>query len=267
MMNQYSRMLTNPDTPFAITESFKEIRTNMLYTARDVACPIYAVTSCFAHAGKSIVIANLARSFSELGKRVLLIDCDLRSPVQHKAFQKDRSFGVSELAAGISNDIDKAILHTAYDRLDLLPSGHIPPNPAELLASENFANLLKAVQERYDSIFIDFPPAGVVVDALVPANLITGYVLIVRSGADVRKGVSSLVSSLNSVGAKILGFVLNDTNPKLSSYYGKGDRYKYKKRYRSYSYAYTHPTTKTKPMVEDGAIKADETIASDSASE
>lgn len=239
-MNRYKNVLVNPSTPFAIGEAFKEIRTNMLYTARDVKCPVYAVTSAYAHAGKSVLIANLAASFAELGKRVLLIDADLRNPAQHKIFALDRSLGVSEIAAGIAEDSAAAILHTQVERLDVIPAGHIPPNPTELLSAAAFASLITSMQEQYDAIFVDFPPVGVVVDALIPASLITGYAVVVRSGLDDRRAVGEVLSSLSGVGARVLGFILNDVDPKLGGY-GRGERSKYKYRYR-YNYSYTHPT-------------------------
>ena len=241
-MNEYKNMLVTPATPFAIGEAFKEIRTNMLYTARDVKCPIYAVTSAFAHAGKSVVIANLAASFAGLGKRVLLVDADLRNPAQQKIFSTDRSLGVSEVAAGICMDAESAILPTGVEGLSFIPAGHIPPNPAELLSSAQFASFLRAMQEKYDAIFIDFPPAGVVVDALIPADLVTGYAVVVRSGLSDRRAVGNILSSLEGVGAKVLGFILNDVDLKEGSY-GRGGAGKYKYRYK-YNYSYTHPSDK-----------------------
>ena len=238
-MNSYKNVLVGPDTPFAIGEAFKEIRTNMLYTARGVECPVYAVTSAFAHAGKSVLIANLAASFAELGKRVLLVDADLRNPAQHKIFGIDRSHGVSEIAAGILTDVGAAVCTTCVERLDLVPSGHIPPNPSELLASPKFESFIEEMKSSYDAIFIDFPPVGVVVDALIPAHFVTGYAVVVRSGLDERRALSEMLESLQGVGAKVLGFILNDIDPKIGSY-GRGDRSKYKYRYK-YNYAYTHP--------------------------
>ena len=237
-MNRYRNVLVGPGTPFAIGEAFKEIRTNMLYTVRDVKCPVYAVTSALAHAGKSVLIANIAASFAELGKRVLLIDGDLRSPAQHKIFCLDRSHGLSEIAAGICEDYASVICQTSVAGLDLLPSGHIPPNPSELLGSLSFERLIRYAQENYDAVFIDFPPAGVVVDALIPAELITGYAVVVRSGIDDRRAVNDVLSSLDGVGAKVLGFILNDVDPKVGGYGREKAKYKY--RYR-YNYAYTHP--------------------------
>ena len=233
-MNRYKNALTTEKTPFAIVEAYKEIRTNMLYTARSVKCPIYAITSAFAHAGKSVTTANLASSFSDLGKRVLIVDADLRNPVQDKIFSVDRSVGVSEIAAGICEDYTAAVIKTHIAGLDLIPAGHIPPNPSELLANANFERFLRAAQEQYDAIFIDFPPAGVVVDPLIPANLVTGYAVVVRSGLDDRRAIASLLSSLNGVGAKVIGFIMNGVDSKVGRAYDGGrSLYKY---YNHYAY-------------------------------
>ncbi len=238
-MNNYKNKMVGPSTPFAIVEAFKEIRTNMLYTARGVDCPVYAVTSAFAHAGKSVVISNIAASFAGLGKRVLLVDADLRNPALHKIFACDRSSGLSEIAAGLTENPEDAIIKTSVAGVDLLPAGHIPPNPSELLASAHFESFIRAMQEKYDAIFIDFPPAGVVVDALIPAALITGYAVVVRVGLSDRRAVADVLGALESVGANVLGFILNDVDPKEGSY-GKGNN-KYKYRYK-YNYSYTHPS-------------------------
>lgn len=228
-MSRYRNALVGPDTPFAVVEAYKEIRTNMLYTARDLKCPIYAITSATAGAGKSVTAANLASSFADLGKRVLLVDADLRNPVQDKIFLFDRSLGLSEIAAGLCEDVNTAIKKTEIAGLDLVLAGHIPPNPSELLASERFAAFLRDAQERYDAIFIDFPPAGVVVDALIPADLITGYAVVVRSGHDDRRAVAALLSSLNGVGAKVIGFIMNAVDPKVGRMYdGRRSAYKYR---------------------------------------
>ena len=230
-MRQYKNVLTGPKTPFAIVEAYKEIRTNMLYTARGLKCPIYALTSAQAHAGKSVTSANLASSFAELGKRVLLIDADLRNPVQDKIFSLNRSAGVSEIAAGLREGLEAVAVKTHIEGLDLVPAGHIPPNPSELLSSAHFEAFLRTAQESYDAIFIDFPPAGVVVDALIPAHLITGYAVVVRSGLDDRRAVSALLDSLNGVGAKVIGFIMNGIDPKVGRMYEGSRAYKYRSDY------------------------------------
>ena len=235
-MNEYKSMLVGPESPFAIGEAFKEIRTNMLYTARGIQCPIYAVTSDFAHTGKTVVSANLAASFAGLGKRVLLVDADLRNPAQHKVFGLHRSPGLSEVAAGLCTDYDSVVVPTGVEGLDLVPAGHIPPNPTELLSSSAFEAFIRAMQDKYDALFLDFPPACVVVDALIPASIITGL-------SD-RRAVSDALSALSGVGAKVLGVVLNGVDPKEGGY-GSSGRSKYKYRYK-YNYSYLSPKTEGK---------------------
>ena len=131
----YEKALVNKRSPFALSESFKTIRTNILYTGKKEKCPVYSVTSSYSGSGKSVVIANLAQAFAQLGKKVVLIDCDLRRPTQQKVFSITQTTGVSEYLAGLETNLDNLIIHTFVENLDLILSGRIPPNPAELLAS------------------------------------------------------------------------------------------------------------------------------------
>jgi capsular exopolysaccharide synthesis family protein len=233
----YKNVLVDKSFPFAITESFKAIRTNMLYTGNNEKCPVFGVTSSDMEAGKSIFFANIAQSFAQLGKKVALLDCDLRSPVQHKIFSVENREGMSEILAGLAKNVDNLTVHTHVDNLDLITAGHIPPNPTELLASENMKKLLDYLKESYDVVFLDLPPVNVVIDAIVPAEYVTSYVIVVRCGRDKIRDISEMVSLINQSKASIAGFVLNDVNPKTSGgghyhryYYSKyGHRYGYKR--------------------------------------
>ena len=234
MSKNYRNVLVTPSSPFALTESFKAIRTNMLYTGKNDKCPVFGVTSANMDAGKSIFLANIAQAFAQLGKKALLLDCDIRKPVQHKIFDVNIEYGISELLAGINTDIKKAICHTHIENLDLITAGHIPPNPSELLASENLKEMLKLLKDVYDVIFVDFPPVGVVIDALVPVELITAYVMVVRSGRDRIQDVDAALELMKNSNASIAGCVLNDVNIKKSgtghyrySRYGKYGYYRY----------------------------------------
>ena len=211
----YDNILVGKRSPFALTESFKTIRTNILYTGKNETCPVYAITSASGGTGKSSIIANLAQSFAQLGKNVVLLDCDLRRPAQHKIFSVPQSTGVSEILAGIDLNIDKLAQHTLVENLDIIVSGRIPPNPAELLASDNMAKMIAHLKERYDVIFIDFPPVNIVSDSIIPTKLITGYIFTVRSAHDDVKSVSTAIESMKKVGSNIIGFVLNDVNMKV----------------------------------------------------
>ncbi len=220
--------LLDENTPFAVREAFNQLRTNLMYTNtehRD-GCPIFAITSADEGEGKSNIIANLAYSFAQVSKKVLLIEGDLRLPTQHRIFGLDRfSVGLSELIAGIETDV---IQKEIRPNLDMILSGRIPPNPAELINSPIFVEHLKNFSQQYDIIFIDFPPIGIVSDAASVSKDITGYLFTVRSGKDSAKKVRASIESLEQVGAKIAGVVLNDINLR-----GVG-RYHYKSKYTKY---------------------------------
>jgi capsular exopolysaccharide synthesis family protein len=234
----YDKALVSKRSPFALSESFKTIRTNLLYTGKNEKCPVYAVTSSYSGSGKSVVIANLAQSFAQLGKKVVLVDCDLRRPTQQKVFGVQPTTGASEYLAGLEPNLENVIIHTFVENLDLLTSGRIPPNPAELLAGDNMDTLIAKLKEAYDVVFIDFPPATVVSDCVIPKHLITGYIFVVRSGYDNRPQLNAAIASMKKIDANIIGFVLNDVNLKTGGYFSKY-RYGYKNTYSNgYGYYY-----------------------------
>ncbi len=223
-------------TPFAVSEAFNQLRTNLMYaTPADVTCPIYAITSVKEASGKSTIIANLAISFSQIGKRVLLVDGDMRCPSIYDFFSfEKRQAGLSELISGIERDV---VSKDARPNLDVITSGRIPPNPSELLSSPKLRELIAEWKQTYDVIFFDFPPMGVVSDSVILSDEITGYIFAVISGRDHAKNVLATIDAMEQVGAKILGTVLNDYDLKASGYYSY--RYKYNYKYRSkYASAY-----------------------------
>ena len=236
-------------TPFAVSEAFNQLRTNLMYaTPADVACPIYAITSVKEASGKSTIIANLAISFSQIGKRVLLVDGDMRCPSIYDFFGfEKRQAGLSELISGIETDVVKK---DARPNLDVITSGRIPPNPSELLSAPKLRELLSEWKQTYDVIFFDFPPMGVVSDAVILSDEITGYVFAVLSGRDHAKNVLATIDAMEQVGAKILGTVLNDYDLKASGYYSY--RYKYNYKYRSkYASAYAKQTAELQNSTEE----------------
>ena len=234
--------LLDQDTPFAIRESFNHLRTNLMYTLKDDeinGCPVYGITSTGEATGKSTVIANLAVSYSKIDKKVLVIDSDMRCPVQHLIFELDKEHvGLSEILSSILPDTDKAIRHTKIENLDLISSGAIPPNPSELLMGNKLSKLIEKYRQCYDVIFIDFPPIDIVTDALVNSTYITGYIFVVRSGRSDTKRVRASIESMERVGAKILGIVLNDASIKGSLGYSY--------RYRRYGYSYYDTKNKSR---------------------
>ncbi len=231
----YEGRLLNKKTPFAITEAFKSLRTNLCYTTKGEKCAVYGVTSAYVSAGKSLIIANTAASFSQMEKRVLLVDADLRCPVQHKVFNLDNKVhGLSDLLAGICEFDDLYLRNGGYPNLDIITSGKIPPNPAELLASDNMKKFLATVRERYDVVFIDLPPVCEVSDAGIISDIITGFVFVVRAGYSDRRMIEMAVETMEGFDASFVGFVLNDIDIKSGDYY----KNKYYSTYSKYRFRY-----------------------------
>lgn len=235
--NDFSRedtkKILNQDSPFIVKEAYSSIRTNLLFTQRGEKCPIFVVTSPTANNGKTLNSINLAVSFAQMGKKTLLIDSDMRNPTIHRMFSVPSKNGLSEILAGLTDNI--TVSKTDIENLSILTAGKIPPNPAELLASERMDKLLEFVKEHYDCVFIDTPPINIVTDATVFAQKSTGYILVVKANTSDSNDVKTAVSNLEHIDGNILGFVLNDilpNNRKNYSYYKKYD-YKY-----DYNYSY-----------------------------
>ena len=238
-------------SPFAVCEAFNHLRTSLMYTAKDDlnGSPVYAITSSGEATGKSAVIANLAISYAKINKKVLVIDADMRCPVQNLIFDLDTEHvGLSEILSNIVTDPHVAVRNTKHEGLDVITSGAIPPNPSELLLGNRFASLIEKFRHLYDVVFIDFPPIDVVTDAVSTFENITGYIFVVRSNKSDSKKVRATMETMERLGAKIVGVVLNDTNIKS----GKGgygynygyDRYGRYKRTRDES---LHQSNSTAP--------------------
>ena len=227
-MNASSAKILSNTTPFAVRESFNQLRTNLMYTfSEESKCPIFGITSVGEEAGKSTVLANLAISFSQIGKKVLLIDGDMRCPTLHRFFQIDAEHsGLSEMISGMERD---GIISEIMPNLDLITSGHIPPNPSELLVSNKLKELIENWKQSYDIIFFDFPPIGLIADALSICKEITGYIFNIGSGHDNAKDINMAIESMEQVGARIVGLILNDYNIK-----GSGSDYR-RNRYSGYA--------------------------------
>ncbi len=237
IQRNYDDRLLGDETPFSVAESFKTLRTNLTYVAlQDKKCPVFAITSGFAGAGKSLIIANMAVSFSQLGKKVLLIDGDMRCPVQHKIFDQPAScHGLSEALAGIDEDpLETCVSKNVYGGLDLMTCGHIPPNPSELLASANMQALVDAAKQKYDFVFIDLPPVLETADAGVLTTLVSGYVVVVRAGYSKIDAIQDMVEKLQGMRANLVGFVLNDVNVKGA--FGYYSHYSHYSKYGKYVY-------------------------------
>ena len=215
-------------TPFAVREAFNHLRTNLMYTLNEEeGCPIFAITSAEEAAGKSTMMANIAISYAMAAKKILLVDADMRVPMQSRIFKMDKTLhGLSELLSGIEENDTNLIRPSGIEGLDVLLAGITPPNPSELIMSSRLEQYLKKWRMEYDAIFIDFPPVGIVTDTLAPHKLLTGYIFVIRSENSDSRKVTLALDMMKKVDAKLLGVVLNDIDAK--GYHGK---YKKNSRY------------------------------------
>lgn len=193
----------------AVAECCRSIRTNLLFMGGDEPLRTMVITSASPSEGKTTAAISLAVAMAQSGARVLLVDTDLRRPRIHKAFKLSGEVGVTSVLVGDAETKD-AVKSTEVPGLFVLPCGPIPPNPAELLHTQRFQDLLASLGEQYDRIILDSPPACTVADPLVLAAFAQGVVITVRSQKSTRESVARARRSLQDVNARILGVVLND---------------------------------------------------------
>ena len=226
-----TKILIDDNSRFDIKEAYNELRTNITFLIPKKECKTICITSAVASEGKSTTSVNNAITFAKSGKKVLLIDCDLRKPNVYRILNIKNDKGLSEVLVSEA-DIKNVIHKNVYENLDVITSGVIPPNPVELLSSEKMAQLVAELSQNYDYIFVDAPPIAIVTDAALISKYVDGVIIVVRQNVAERKMVIDAVKKLEFVGAKILGFVLNDV---VSSKSGYG-LYKYKYKYNNNKY-------------------------------
>ena len=192
---------------FFTQESFKSLRTNVQFCGQDIRT--IAVTSCHENEGKTVISLNLAKSFAELGKRVLVVDADMRNSVvagRHTSVK--RPVGLSEVLSGIE-EVSECVYETQIPGLHLMFSGKYPPNPVELLSGNYFETLLRNAAASYDYVIVDTPPLGLVIDAAVIAPHCDGTILVMANHAVRYRQAQEVVGQLKKSGSRILGVVRN----------------------------------------------------------
>ena len=188
------KLITDENIPFNIVEGYKSIRTNIVFSLGTAQKKTIVISSASPHEGKSTTAANIALAFAQISERVLLIDADMRKPVMHRTFVVDNSTGLSTLIIAMSS-MDNSIRRHVMGNLDLLPSGPLPPNPSELLASSQFEDLLESLSQRYDYVIIDTPPMNVVSDAMSIRSA-GGVLLVVRYGQVNYDDISATIAGI-----------------------------------------------------------------------
>lgn len=230
-----SELLTE-ESPFIISEAYKAMRTNLMFMLSNKK-KVVAFTSSMANEGKTTTCLNLGIAFAQTGKKVLIIDMDMRKPRIHRYFEIPSSPGLSDRLGNFTQEIP--ISKTEYENLSVLPVGTIPPSPPELLMTSDLGEIIEGLRNEYDYIFIDTPPIHVVTDIAIIADKLDGIVFVVRENSVNIEVVKQSIENLQRVDAKLLGFILNDS---------EGDsifnQYKYRRKYKSrygYTYGYSLP--------------------------
>ena len=214
---------------FQVKEAYKALRTNIIFSLPMEGCTKIIITSSLASEGKSTNCLNLAITFAEMDAKVLIVDCDLRRPNLARMLDVEPTPGLSNYLVGL-NSAKEVVRESVYKNLSFVPAGNIPPNPAELLGSDNMGKFIDEVSKDYDYIFFDTAPINLVTDTAVISKYVNGIVMIVLQNSTDKENIRSAVNQLNFVGAKILGFVLNGV------VYGNNGNYKYKSKRKYYRY-------------------------------
>ena len=211
-------LITASNPSSTVSESYRGIRTNILFSSADRAPQVLLVSSAAPSEGKTATVANLASVVAQMGSKVLVVDCDMRKPKLNKIFQVTRDKGISNVLVGESELAD-AIMPTKIPNLDILSSGPLPPNPSEIIGSNKMADVLKELRQIYDMIIIDSPPLTAVTDASILSKYSDGIILVIRAGETHMEVVKSGLENLKAVNAKVLGAILNCVSTGRDSYY------------------------------------------------
>lgn len=217
------RLITLSDPDGAASEAYRTLRTNLLYAAVDMPPKVISVTSPGPHEGKSTTCANLAIVLAQADKKTLLMDCDFRKPVIHKMFGLRNLRGIVDVLAG--EYPQETVWHEPVEGLKVLTVGPQPPNPAELAGSRRFAEYLARARHDFDYVLIDSPPIQLVSDPAIIGTQGDG-VLLVLDAQNTRKAVvRQSIRSLRTVGAPILGTIMNNVEMSREGYYGYTYKY------------------------------------------
>lgn len=218
---QRRQLITYDQPKSPVAEQFRNIRTNIEFAAVDKDIRSLVVTSANPSEGKTTTTGNMAVVFAQQGKKVLLVDADLRKPAMHHMFQADNIFGLTNVLTR-SESFGRCVQTTNVENLHFLPCGPIPPNPAELLGSNAMNEFLEQVYNMYDLVVFDLPPILPVSDAQIMANQCDASVLVVRSESTEKEAAVKAKGLLASTQGKLLGVILNDREREQSLYYYYG---------------------------------------------
>lgn len=213
-----SNLVTLTDSKSVAAEAYRTLRTNIQFSSYDQEVRVITVTSSRPEEGKSTVACNMAITFAENGKKVLLVDTDLRRPTVHKRFKLPNSLGIVNVIMNMEM-LHEVVHHDVTEGLDIITSGVIPPNPSELLGSRKFQRFIDEMRDQYDTIILDSPPLLAVTDAQILTTLSDGTVVVVQHGVTKKDEISQAKDLLEKVKGNILGVVLSQIPPEDNGYY------------------------------------------------
>lgn len=229
-----SQKTLHKNLEFTATEQYKLLRANLSFTLpNDGNCAIIGVTSSMRGEGKSTTAINLSYVLAETGKRVVLVDGDLRIPSIAKKMRINSSPGLTDCLKGSEAQQLSLFKSDLYSNWYIIPSGALPPNPSELLGSQRMENVLKSLAKTFDYIVVDLPPVNLVSDALAISKYITGMIVVIREDYTEKRELENCFRQLRLSNVDVLGCVLNESKN------GKGTYSKYKSKYKSYYKKYS----------------------------
>ncbi len=214
---------SQPRSPDA--EAFRSLRTNLRFSNIDTPIKTLLITSPSPADGKSTIAANLATVIAQNEQDVVLIDCDLRRPTLHKIFKVSNRIGLSDYFIRTTENLSGLVKKLSVERLRLITSGNLPPNPSELLGSRKMVELLHLLEKKVDLLIFDSPPVLVVTDAVVLAPRVDGVILVVDTKKTKRGAIKQSIEQLRQVNANIFGVVLNNAKSKHTQYYRSRNYY------------------------------------------
>jgi non-specific protein-tyrosine kinase len=210
MSEQSNELITVSEPRSPISEAYRTLRTNLDFASLDEALETLVVTSAGVGEGKSTTLANLAAVSAETGRKVILVEGDLRRPSLHQIFGLANDVGLTSVMMDDSAQASPPVQGTGIEGLSVLTSGPLPPNPAELLGSRRMDEVIAALRDMADQVFFDTPPIVAVTDAAVLATKVDGVLLVISAGKTRREYARSAVQRLEQINARLVGTVLTN---------------------------------------------------------
>lgn len=232
LLNQKT-MLLSDRSAFSVKEAYKTLRTNVMFSLPGKDSKCIGVVSPERGDGKSSVSINLAISFAQINKKVIIVDCDLRLPTIASKLGIEAKPGLSNFLSGNQDSEQPLIRRSSEYGIDIMTAGDIPPDPTALITSRQMDAFIELLKKYYDYIILDFPPATIVSDAASVSRIVDGYLIVIRHNSSEFSKINETLRQMNFADAKILGFVYNGKDEQ-KKYYKNGKYSKYY--YNNYYY-------------------------------